>query len=205
MANNQNMINNLLNVKNNEELVNKLTVLQNEIGVSFNTKVVAVTSIKRDELANAFAKAFAETYAVNGASVLIIDANMYNPCLVKTLNNDGSDDADIEVKSKKEEYRIQVIDDKARAICLPKEIYPSEVFKSGLIHNIIRDNYDKYDHFVVLVPSIKEHKEVSLLGDILESIILITQRSLTKKEDIYNAIQYFAVNKLPLAKTVILK
>ena len=53
------MINSLLNVKSDDELFNKLTVLQNEISVGYNTKVVAVTSIKGDEITAAFSKAFA--------------------------------------------------------------------------------------------------------------------------------------------------
>ncbi|MBO4668103.1 MAG: hypothetical protein J5666_08295, partial [Bacilli bacterium] len=88
---------------------------------------------------------------------------------------------------------------------LSKETYPSEVLKGGIVQRIISENKDNYDHFVVLVPSIKEHKEISLLKDVVTAIVLVAQKNVTKKEHIYNAIQYCAVNKLPLAKTVILK
>ena len=187
----------LLN-KDNEEMVKRMTVLQNEISVSFDTKVIAITSTNNDSLAAAFALGFANAYSKNGATVLIVDANLYNPSLK------GHIGSDIEVKEGKEEYQITKIDDKVDAICLNQEIYPSDVFKSGKIHSIIKDN-EQYDHIIVLVPSIKEHKEVSLLSDIINTILLIAQKNSTRKGNIYNAAVYFAQEKLPLAKLVILE
>ena len=58
---------------------------------------------------------------------------------------------------------------------------------------------------VCIRKSIKKHKEVVLLKDILGSIVIVTQRNRTRKGDIYNAIQYCALEQLPLAKVTILK
>ena len=57
--NKERLVKGLLNASFDDEAIDKLTTLQNEIGISFSTKVVAITSIKNDELAVAFAKAFA--------------------------------------------------------------------------------------------------------------------------------------------------
>ena len=197
------MIDSLLNVKDNEELSKKLTTLQNEMSVGFNTKVVAITSIKGDETSAAFAKAFADTFGLNGCKTLIVDANLYNPCLNKLLNKGGT--PDLEVKDQSKDYQITFLSDKVSALCLSKEIYPGEVFKSGIIQKALNEHKEEYDHFVVIVPEIKNHKEIFLLSDILESIVLLTFRSVTKKKDIFEAIQFFKVNNLPLAKTVVLK
>lgn len=191
------MIANFLDVKNHKNIADGLTTLQNEISVGFNTNVVAVTSINSDKLAAAFAKGFAETYGLNGEKTLIIDANLYNPCLQDVIGGANK------VESKEE--TILVIDDKTKAICMNKEVYPADKYKEKAVHKIIEDNKKEYDHFIVLVPEIRSHKEVYLLGDIIQSIILVTQRNVTKKKDIYEAIQFFNVNKLPLAKTVVLK
>ena len=194
----QKIINGLLNASLDDETIDRITTLQNEIGVSFSTKVIAITSIKDDALAVSFAKAFAGAYSVNNERTLIIDANLYNPLLRHALK-------DSEGGNRNDGYRVTFVDGKTNAVCLSKETYPSEVLKGGIVQRIISENKDNYDHFVVLVPSIKEHKEISLLKDVVTAIVLVAQKNVTKKEHIYNAIQYCAVNKLPLAKTVILK
>ena len=195
------MSKNLLNLKGNTQLFNKLTTLQNEVTVSSDAKVVAITSISNDLLASSFAKAFAETYSLNGSSSLIIDANLYNPTLAKLL---GKPEGDAQIDDG-DKFELQVIDEKSKAICLEKNIYPSDVYKSGKIQKMVNDNLDKYEHIIILVPSIKEYKEVSLISDVVKSVILIAQRNITKKKDIYESLVYFNTKKLPLAKVVILK
>lgn len=195
--NKQKIINGLLNASLDDETIDRLTSLQNEIGVSFSTKVIAITSINDDSLAVAFAKAFASAYSVNNERTLIIDANLYNPLLRRALKeNDGERSGG---------YKVTFVDGKTNAVCLQKETYPSEVLKGGIVQKIINENQGNYDHFVVLVPSIKEHKEIVLLKDVLTAIVLVAQKDVTKKEHIFNAIQYCAANQLPLAKTVVLK
>lgn len=196
-----NLLNGLLTSKDKEEKIKALTTLQNEISVSFSTKVVAIAGIKDDELAAYFAKAFADAYSANGSTSLIIDANLYNQKLKSII---GSDDS-VEVKEEGKEKQFLFVDKNTEAWCLDNEVYPSTVYKSGIIQKTINDNKDKYDHFILIVPSIKEHKEVSLLKDVIDSIILVSQKNVTLKEHIYYAIQYLRENKLPLAKTVVIK
>lgn len=203
----QMMIDNILKVKENETIYRRMTALQNEITVSFDTKVIAVTSINNDELSAAFAKAFGQTFALNKAKTLVIDANLYNPSLSKVLKQKEEPASDVEVTTSEKEsnYDIIFIDEGIDAVLLKKEIYPSEVYKGGLVNKIIKENEGKYEHFIVLVPSLKKHKEVSLLKGLVNAIILVTQSSMTKKGDIYYALQYLAANELPIAKTVVIK
>lgn len=196
------LLNGLLNAKDNKEKVANITKLQNEISVSFPTKVVAIAAIKDDDLSAYFAKAFADAYSANGDTSLIIDANLYNQKLRGII---GNQDLDVEAKEQGKEKQFISIDKNTDAWCLDNEIYPSTVYKSGLIQKTINDNKEKYNHFIVIVPSIKEHKEISLLSDVIDSIVLITRKNVTLKEHIYYAIQYLYENNLPLAKTVVLK
>ena len=199
------MINNLLDIKNDEEMLEKMTTLQNEMSVGFSTRVIGVTSVQHDSLSASFAFALASTYQKNGEKSLVIDANMYNPCLTSLLKIEDSDYVALQNKSSRENYQIRELDKGVTLVSLNKEIYPSEVFKSGVINTIIEDNKDDYSHFIVIVPALKKHKEIYLLKDILDSIVLITQRNVTKKKDIYYSIGFLRENELPLAKTVVLK
>ena len=197
-----NLLKGLLTSKDKEDKIKALTTLQNEISVSFPTKVVAIAGIKDYELAAYFAKAFADAYSANGSTSLIIDANLDNQKLRGII---GNQDLDVETKEQGKEKQFISIDKNTDAWCLDNEIYPSTIYKSGVIQKTINDNKDKYDHFILIVPSIKEHKEISLLKDVIDSIILVSQKNVTLKEHIYYVIQYLRENELPLAKTVVIK
>lgn len=186
----------LANVAENEELHQRLTALHNDISVRFNTKVIAVVSINDDLLATAFAKAVADDYAINGESSLLIDANMYEPCLGSILGHP---------LSKLEEANPAQVSEKITAICLEKETYPSQILKGGLVQNLLKKHKDSADHVIIVAPSLKTHKDIALLGDVLEAVILVTQQDVTVKKDIFNALRFFETCKLPLAKTVLLK
>lgn len=188
------MIQGLLDTKNNEKMISKLTVLQNEISVAYDTKVLAITSIKDDELSAAFAYALAEAYHINGSSSLIIDANLFDPRLSNLLKKEKEG----------EDLSIQNIADGIDGVFMNQEIYPSITYKSKAIQKLIEDNKDKYDHFIVLVPSVYEHKEIALLGDAIDSTLLVTRQDVTKKKDIYEALCFLATEKIKVSKTVVL-
>ena len=132
--------NNLLNVKEREDLQQRLTTLQNEIGVSFETKVIAVSSINNDEMTARFAKGFADAYALNGASAIIIDANFYNPSLSVVLGKGENKNA--------EQYEL---DKSVSCYCFQKEVYPSAYIKEGNVHKIINEKKEQFDHVIILI------------------------------------------------------
>ena len=186
----QRMLEKLTNVKEHQDLIDDLTTLQNEISVGYNTRVIAVTSIRNERLAAAFADGMAVTYGINGAKTLVVDANLYMPRLATVLNASG------------ESLKV---DDKVDAIFMNKEVYPADVYKGGAIHKLIKEHEGEYDHFILIVPEMRDHKEIYLLKDILDAIILVAQRSMTKKKDIFEAVRFFRANNLPIAKTVVVK
>ena len=200
------IINGLQDVQNNKELFKAITVLQNQISVGFNTKVIAVCGINNDKLAAAFAKALADSFSQNKSSCLLIDANLYNPCLSEMVGAHKVESF-LEFKDthSKNNFRMAHINNNVQAVCMNSEIYPSNTYKSGAIQRMIKDVEKVYDHFIVIMPSVKDHKEIYLLKDVLDAIILVTQKNVTIKKHIYEAIQFFNENKLPLANTVVLK
>ena len=204
----RNSLDYLSHVNSNDSLFKNLTQLQNEINVYFDTKVLAITSIDDDMLAAAFAKALADAYSINGSNALIVDANLYNPSLESYINNhNDSDTITISERSQtlKGFNREQALSGNVKTICLDRQIYPGNAFKDKAVHKIVESSKNGYEHIIVLVPSVKEHKDIVLLKDIVNSSLLVVQRNVTKKEDIFNAIQFFKASELPLAKTIVIK
>ena len=198
------MIANLISSNDRPNMVSKLTVLQNEISVSFNTNVLVITSFGEDKLAAAFGKALADTYASNNSNYLLIDANLYDPCLASLLG-EATPASTNHKEGKESPLMVKDLGNGNGVLFMGKEIYPSDVYKSGVIHNLINESKEKYEHIIVLAPSIKEHKEVVLFKDVLDSVLLVARRDGTKKKEVYNSLVYLAEQQIPVSKTVILK
>lgn len=193
------------------DLFEKLTDLQNEINVGYDTKVIAITNIENDVLAASFAKALADTYAFNNSSCLIIDANLYNPSFEKALElakvvgdvrKIGSLTNDA---LSKEGYHLAYLSNKTNYLSIDKQTYPGIIFKDKFIQKFIEEHGRNYDHFIIIAPCIKKHKDLFLLADVVKSIVLVAQRDITKKKDIFEAISFCRNNNLPLAKTVVVE
>ena len=174
-----------------EATAKRMTVLQNEISVAFGNKVIAIASVNDDKLAAAFAFGFAKAYAGNGAKCLVLDANLFNPSFSEYAEGKVGEMAQI--------------NEAVSAYCMKQEVYPSEIYKAGEVHKLINENKDKFGHIIVLVPSLRDHKEVCLLKDVIDSVMLITQKSVTRKARIYEAAAYLCQEQMPLSKVVVLK
>ncbi len=186
------MINNLLSVSGKKKIVERITTLQNEISVAHDTKVIAISSFGDDRLAASFAKAMADVYALNGSGTFIIDANLYNPCLHALIGVEPSSE-------------VQKIDMGNGFVHLSKEIYPSIVFKNGSIQKLISSGLEDYDHVILLVPSVLEYKEISLLSREIDSAILVSRQNVTKKRHIFDALQFCLETGISVSKVIVLK
>lgn len=184
----------------NEELFKSLVVLQNEINVSHNTKVIAVTSVDNEKVSAAFARALALAYAKNNSSACVIDANLYNPTLFELLGDEIDQEAKQETEVKEKE-----LNDKVHLISLTKVIYPSEVYKEKFVHDLIKKNEAKYGHIILVLPSVRNHKEIVLLKDVIGSVLVLARRNVSVKKDVFNVLSFLANEKLPVAKTIVLK
>ncbi len=190
------IIQNMLNIQSREKEIGFFTVLQNEISVSFNTNVLAVATINEDDLGAAFGKAMSEVYSHNSSSSLLIDANLYNPCLEGMLRLPSDADSKMAIRAVGERFGVVMLD---------KTTYPSGIYKNGTIHNLVKEGLTKYEHVIILVPFVKDHKEIALLSNIIDSVIVVCRRDFTKKRDIFNALGFFAGENIPVSKVVILK
>ena len=203
-----NLVDSLLNVKENEGMLERITKLQNEINVEFDSKIIAVATISDSKLSAALAKALADTYDINESTSLIIDANLYDPCLMDMINvqeDSNSEEIKIKDKSSIEGYKVHQLSKNTKLVSVNKQKYPANFFKNKVIESWIKNEFKDIDHIIIVVPTLQEHKEILLLKDVLKCGLLVTQRGATKKKDIFEAISYFKENDLPLASTVILK
>ena len=138
----------------------------------------------------------------------MIDANLYNPSLdgyIQKYNNEDTFSLVEKSQSLKGNSIETRIGNKAKTISLDKQVYPGNTYKDKVVHKLVQDNKNLYEHIIILVPSIKQHKDVVLLSDVVNTSLLVVKRNVTRKEDIYNAIQFYSANQLPLAKTIVVK
>lgn len=177
---------NLSNVEQGSSLFSSLTDLQNAICVTNPCKVIAVASVDDDELSCAFAKAMQDVYAKNGSSAFVLDANLYNPLFCEKYPKDKKD--------KSETF-----------ISLEKNVYPSEYFKNGKIEKVLLKKKSNFDHIIIIVPSLKNHQEISLFKEMVDTVLVVTRRNDTTKKDLYNVISFLKEKELPLATCVVLK
>ena len=206
------VIQNLLNLGKESELFQRLTVLQNEINIAHDTKVLAITSINDAKLSAAFAKALADAYRFNNSSCLLIDANLYDPCLLGLVGQEDvlpTDQLYVDEPAKNNPLSIgchrKSIDENNVVVFMDKQTYPSDAYKTQAIQTLVKESRESYEHIIIVVPTIKDHKEAALFVDILDSAILVTERSYTKKRDIYDALVFFDSVKIPVAKTIVVK
>ncbi len=200
----QAIINNLLNVSNDSKIYKKLLKLQNDLFLETQSKVIAIVSVDDDYLSASFAKAFYDTYSINGNNAYVIDANLYNPCLLSIISKNNN--AGKESSGMPGYLSTSPNNDKlSRFIEIKKDIYPGKTFKDGGLQKIIDEHSRSADNLIIIFPSIKEHKEIALLAEKIDYIFLICQQNVTTKNDIYNSIKFLEYNSLPFTKTIILK
>ncbi len=192
----QKIVQNLLDISNCEGGTKRLTVLQNEISISYNTRVLAVSAVDEDDVGAAFAKALCDVYVSNHSSALLIDANLYNPCIKNMLGLQPTLEDGLRAHTVKENMGV---------VLLERETYPSVIYKNGTIHNYIKNGLEKYQHVVIIVPTVKEHKEIALLSNIIDSAILVSRRNRTKRTDVYQGLRFLAEENIPVSKVVVLK
>ena len=187
-----------------DKLLKDVTKLQNEIAIDCLSKVVAITTIDNPKVTLAFSRLYSNAYSVNGLKTLIIDLNS-NQSFLDLLFNQNVDRIIPETFNSKNGCSFVSVDDKTQLVSFAGERYFSELLKTGIVENIINDNNSLFDHFIILMPPIAYNKEILLLSNVLTAVVLVVQKNITKKEDVFNAIQFFKQHSLPLIKTIILK
>lgn len=183
----------LLNFDKESDLYKEITNFQNNISVLHSTKVIGVSSFDNTCLSVAFAKALASAYAFNEESTIIIDVDLYCCKLKEILKITG------------EEESVINLNDKIDCLFFKKEAYPSNIYKTGFISNILKKYSNLYDHIIFVAPNLEEHTDILLFGNSLNCLLVPVKKNGTEKKLIYNEIHFFELNGFPLPEFVILK
>lgn len=195
------------NIKDNEKIIDSTIKIQNNINIYANSKVIAVAVAKEDISLNIVARAIAEVYALQNRSTLLIDCNMYNPSINKMynkefievgLNNILEDNFNAEKLINKFSSNLDVV-------FTNKANYPTEIFKSKQYIEFICNAKNKYDHVILVMPSIVEHQDILLSKDLITAALLVARKNKVSKKDLFDSIQTLEVNNLPYVGTIYLK
>jgi Mrp family chromosome partitioning ATPase len=176
---------------NSEELLDKITVLQNDINAFFGFETISVVNIGSEEKVIEFAILFAKAFEKNNSKTLIIDCNFYNPHL-------------FEKYSVLEKDNIITCSEGIDVYSPSAQVYPSEFFRNKALDELIEKNKDKYKHFIIVSPNIKEHKDFLVTSETINCSLLVVEKNVSKKSDVFDAAHYMEDNNLKLATIVVL-
>ena len=201
---NRKLLNRFLLIDKKSTTYEEITKLQSDIGISHETVVIAIAAVDDDYASTVFAKAMATTFALNKKRSLIIDANLFNPELANVLEIKVEEIEDNKKRSKRKIKPITYNKNIDLAL-FPDQTYPSEFYKSSALKDFIKESRRSYDHLIVIVPNLIEHDDVSIFTESIDCLLLLSQRNVTPKGQVFKALQKVEEYKLPLAKVVVIK
>ena len=195
------------NIKDNKKIIDSTIKIQNNINIYANSKVIAIAVAKDDISLGIVARTIAEVYALQNQSTLLIDCNMYNPSLNNVYNklfietglNNMLDD---EFNTEK---LVNKISNNLDAVFTNKANYPTKIFKSKQYAEFICNAKDKYEHVILVMPSIVEHQDILLNKELITATLLIARKNKVSKKDLFDSIQTLEVNSIPYVGTIYLK
>ena len=201
------LISNLKNISQNQKLMNSIILIQNNINIYANSKIIALSSARDDISLCAVAHAMAEVYAIQNQSTLLIDCNMYNPLLNKMFHKENNViglDNIIDEKINTEKL-INHISNNLDIVFANKTCYPTIVFKSKQYYDFIDNAKNEYDHIILVMPSLIEHQDILISKDLINAVLLIARKNKVSKKDLFDAINTVKTNNLPYVGVIYLK
>ena len=195
------------NIKEDEKIISSTIKIQNSINIYADSKVIAVSVAKDDISVNIIARTLAEMYAFQNQSTLLLDCNMYTPTLNNAfninnieigLNNIINEDINID-------KLVNHITDNLDVVFSCKTVYPTEVFKSKNYIDFISSMKDKYQHIIIIMPSIAEHRDILINKELFTAALLVARKNKVSKKDLYDSIQVLESNNIPYVGTIYVK
>ena len=195
------------NINQDQKLIESAIKIQNDINIYANSKIIAIAVAKTDISLDIVASTLAEVYALQNQKTLLIDCDMYAPFLNNLFNKDlvecGLDDL-IGDKINMDKL-INHISDKLDAVFTEKTNYPTEVFKSKNYYDFICEIKDRYEHVILVMPSIVDHQDILMSKELITATLLVARKSKVSKKDLFDSIQTLKVNDIPYVGTIYLK
>ena len=156
-------------------------------------KVIGIVSALPGEGKTTVAAGFAAFVAKSGARTLLIDADLRNPSLTRTLGYSGAPGLINMVAEKSSLDRFVVTDEKFKFDVLPSstQIKPSnssDVLNSQTIKDMLRAARNNYDYVLVDLPPILPVVDVKAVAHLIDAFVLVVEWGSTPTDEILKAV-----------------
>jgi exopolysaccharide transport family protein len=173
-------------------------------------KIIGIVSALPGEGKTTVAAGFAAFVAKTGARTLIIDADLRNPSMTRTLGYSGVRGL-IEMIAEKSSFGDFIIKDpKFKFDLLPsstekKSINSADVLNSQMMKEILRAVRSDYDYVLVDLPPILPVVDVKALAHLLDAFVLVVEWGSTPTDEILKAVKTSSIVSERLIGTVLNK
>lgn len=167
-------------------------------------KRILITSATSEEGKSTFASNLAVTMAQNGASVLLINADLRRPVLHEIFNipaEPGLSDYLVGA-NKKVVYRTAV----EGLVIIPCGVippHPTELVGSIQMNELLRKVSDEFDHVIIEAPPILGLADSLVLSSHVDGVVLMVASGTTSKDAVRDAVKRLRTIHAPLLGTVL--
>lgn len=186
------------NVSKDEKWREFLVEIQNHINIYGDSKVIAICSSVNYRFSMLFANSLAKEYISEGSSVLLVDTNMYNPCLNNIyMHKEGDLDSSVaNIQNGDIGQRIHKESDKLFILSSKEEKLPSSVLKSENFQTFLDEAKTKYDHIILVLPPVYEHQDILLLKQHITSCLIMVQKNKISKQQLFDSTKTLEKNDI---------
>jgi len=175
-----------------EMLVELKLVIDDSVESQYG-KVIGITSPRAGDGKTTLAFNLAWSIARSGSRVILIDANLRNPCLVRMLAPRskprgsvlGSEQrvgkqSVISLKS----YGFDLLQDQHR----PGAGLPASILGSGAMKGLLEELRQGYDYVIVDLPPVLDYVDVRACANLLDGVIMLIRFGRTTMDDLVQAV-----------------
>ena len=156
-------------------------------------KVIGIVSALPGEGKTTIAASFANFLAKSGASTLLIDADMRNPSMTKTLGYTNAPGLLNLVADKSRVDDLVITDSKYKFDFLPsstriKPANSSDILNSPILKDMLRAAKNRYNYIIVDLPPILPVVDVKAAAHLFEAFVLVVGWGSTSTDEVVKAV-----------------
>lgn len=159
--------------------------------VDKKVQVIQVTSTQQDEGKTTVVVNLANSYAMKGSKVLVVDLDIRRPKIHRNfhqVNDNGIVDyaagtIEKDALIKKTTYGIDVM------FTGKKSPYPIKILESELVKELIEDMRSKYDYIILDSPPVSPVVDPIIISRLSDTVVFVVQANRTKKNEIKESIK----------------
>jgi polysaccharide biosynthesis transport protein len=161
-------------------------------------KVIGIVSALPGEGKTTVALGFAAFVAKSGARTLIVDADLRNPSMTRSLGYTNAPGLLNMVAEKSDFDRLVITDSKFRFDFLPSstQIKPSnssDVLNSPAMKEMLRAATEDYDYIIVDLPPILPVVDVKAVAHLFDAFVLVVEWGSTSADEVLKAVSSSSV------------